>query len=298
MKGLNKICLCVVCLLLATNLSYGQLYGKIAKMTLPSCEIVNEPLKEYISEQFLPVILNGVESGKIGGYYIYMEIYKHETSANVYLICETGLRSGLVVRYENLNDENLRYRYFTVIDGVTIEIFCNKQNNFIKANSSPKKEVEYFTRVISIISDSSYEVKLKFEGEKLESSEVVDFVGLVERNESDLDAEKIYFYTYVEQRPYFPGGKNAMEEWISENLIYPPDASIRNSSGMVSVRFCVSETGEIYDVKVGWSTHEIFEEEAIRLVKAMPAWVPGRNNGEPVKVRYVLPIDFYKNEDQ
>ncbi|MDE6288249.1 MAG: energy transducer TonB [Muribaculaceae bacterium] len=280
---------------MATNLSYAQISEKTADLTLYSCEIVNEPLKKYISEKFLPVIFRGVESGKIEGYYIFMEIYKGESHTSVELVCETGLRSGMVVRHQNLKNKNLRLMYFTVVDGDTIEIFCNKQSDFIKADFSKRKIVKYFTDPIIFVSDSSYEVRLKFDGERLESYEVTDFVGLAEPKESDLVSEKIYPANMVDERPYFHGGNKAMVEWIRENMNYPSEASIEDSKSTVYISFCISETGEIYDVKVQWSRYEIFEEEAIRLVKTMPAWVPGRCHGVPVKVREVIPIVFYKN---
>ncbi|MDE6288731.1 MAG: hypothetical protein K2M00_08115, partial [Muribaculaceae bacterium] len=210
MKGFIKICLCVICLMLGKSVSYAQWAQKKADMTLYSCEIVNEPLKKYISEQFIPVIFNGIENGKLKEYYVYMEIYTGNTGNTVNLVCEPAKTAGMFDRnFITRSFVNFKYGYYTEINGVTIEIFCKKQCDFIKTNFSKRKVVEYFTDVSPFISDNSYDVKLKFAGEKLESSKVIDFMGLVEPEESDLVSGKIYTLATVEHHPSFPGGYEA-----------------------------------------------------------------------------------------
>lgn len=297
MKEYIKIWLCVICVMLGRTVSYAQWAQKKADMTLYSCEIVNEPLKKYISEQFIPVILNGIENGKLKEYYVYMEIYMGNTGNAVDLVCEPSKTAGMFDRNFIIKSfVNFKYGYYTEIDGVTIEIFCKKQCDFIKADYSKRRVVEYFTDVSPFISDNSYEVRLKFEGEKLESYKVNDFMGLVEPEDSDLVSEKIYTLATVEHHPSFPGGYEAMLKWIRDNMNYPSDASAEGINSRVFISFCISETGEIMDVKVELSRQKVFEEEAIRLVKAMPTWEPGFHHGVPVKVRYFLPMDFYRTK--
>ena len=96
----------------------------------------------------------------------------------------------------------------------------------------------------------------------------------------------------VEQKPEFPGGEAAMYKWLGDHISYPAQASEEGVSGRVVVQFVISKTGSIEDVKVVRGRHPALDKEAVRLVKAMPKWQPGRNNGQPVKVTYTLPVTF------
>lgn len=96
----------------------------------------------------------------------------------------------------------------------------------------------------------------------------------------------------VEQKPQFPGGEAEMYKWLSSNIVYPPAAAEEGVSGRVVVEFVVGRDGSISNVKVLRPRHPALDKEAVRVVKAMPAWIPGRNNGQPVKVTYTLPVTF------
>ena len=92
--------------------------------------------------------------------------------------------------------------------------------------------------------------------------------------------------------PIFPGGEQKLVEFIQENVVYPQEAKEKKIKGKVIVRFVVSKTGEITDVQVRKSPHPLLEEEAVRVVKSMPKWVPGTRDGKPVDANMTLPIDF------
>lgn len=96
----------------------------------------------------------------------------------------------------------------------------------------------------------------------------------------------------VEQKPEFPGGEAAMYKWLSDNIVYPSAASEEGVQGRVVVEFVVGKDGSISNVKVVRQRHPALDKEALRVVKAMPKWLPGRNNGQPVKVTYTLPVTF------
>ncbi len=96
----------------------------------------------------------------------------------------------------------------------------------------------------------------------------------------------------VEQKPEFPGGEAAMYKWLGDNINYPPAASEEGVQGRVVVEFVVGKHGSITNVRVVRPRHPALDKEALRVVKAMPKWVPGRNNGQPVKVTYTLPVTF------
>ena len=97
-------------------------------------------------------------------------------------------------------------------------------------------------------------------------------------------------YDMVEKMPSFPGGSEALKEYLKKNTRYPnPDACIQ---GRVVVVFVVDEKGNLSDVKVARSVEPSLDAEAVRVVKSMPRWNPGIEKGKAVKVRYTLPVTF------
>lgn len=96
----------------------------------------------------------------------------------------------------------------------------------------------------------------------------------------------------VEFKPQFPEGDKAMFEWIAKNLTYPADASELGITGKVIVSFIVEKDGSVTNAKIIRSLYPSIDKEALRLVNAMPRWTPGKMYGEPVRVTYLLPINF------
>lgn len=96
-------------------------------------------------------------------------------------------------------------------------------------------------------------------------------------------------FSYVEQMPEFPGDLN---KYLADNMRYPEGAKTNHVQGRVIVHFVVTEDGSIEGAKVTRSIHKELDEEAIRLIRAMPKWKPAKQNGRPVKVYYTLPVSF------
>jgi protein TonB len=110
--------------------------------------------------------------------------------------------------------------------------------------------------------------------------------------EVKVEEEQPMSIAMVEQKPMFPGGEAAMYKFLSDNIVYPPAAAEEGVHGRVVVEFVVAKDGSIQNVHVVRTRHPALDKEAVRVVKAMPKWVPGRNNGQPVKVTYTLPVTF------
>ena len=96
----------------------------------------------------------------------------------------------------------------------------------------------------------------------------------------------------VEQMPLFPGGDAALMEHLDSHIQYPPEAAKNNIQGRVILQFVVDKTGEIGEVKVVRSVDKDLDEEAVRIVKTLPKFIPGRQNGRAVAVWYTLPVTF------
>ena len=98
--------------------------------------------------------------------------------------------------------------------------------------------------------------------------------------------------TIAEVMPKFQGD---VTSWLARNIEYPEDAAQNNIQGKVFVRFIINEEGEIINPKIVKSVSPSVDAEALRVVRAMPRWTPGYNNGSPCKVEYTLPVNFKLN---
>lgn len=96
----------------------------------------------------------------------------------------------------------------------------------------------------------------------------------------------------VEQMPEYPGGMQAMIEFLQTNMKYPEDAAKQKVEGRVMVQFVVETDGSITDVHVAKQVFPSLDAEAIRVVQAMPRWTPGMDKGRVVRVKYNLPVVF------
>ena len=105
-------------------------------------------------------------------------------------------------------------------------------------------------------------------------------------------AEENKIHEIVEQMPSFPGGMSALMSWLSQNIKYPVIAAENGVKGRVIVQFVVEKDGSITDVQVVKSVDPSLDKEASRVIKSMPHWSPGRQNGSPVRVRYTVPVTF------
>lgn len=103
--------------------------------------------------------------------------------------------------------------------------------------------------------------------------------------------EKVY--DVVEEMPSFPGGQAEMMHYLAQNAKYPQDAYEQVKSGRVLVQFIVEKDGSISNVKIMKSIFPSLDEEAIRLIKGMPRWNPGKQKGKAVRVKYTIPVSFH-----
>ena len=99
-------------------------------------------------------------------------------------------------------------------------------------------------------------------------------------------------YDVVEQNPEYPGGMPAMIEFLQANIKYPEDAIKQNIGGRVIVMFVVEPDGSLSNVRVARKVFPSLDDEAVRVVKSMPKWEPGKEKGRPVRVNFTLPVVF------
>ncbi len=99
-------------------------------------------------------------------------------------------------------------------------------------------------------------------------------------------------FTAVEQMPQFPEGEVAMNKFIADNLKYPELSKKDKISGKVYLRFVVSKEGKLCDAQIIRSLDAYCDKEALRVIRSMPDWIPGKQNGINVSVYYIVPIGF------
>lgn len=116
------------------------------------------------------------------------------------------------------------------------------------------------------------------------------WVEILEVTEPEPDENAIF--QVVETQPEFPGGMAELMKYLQKNIRYPQICKERRVQGRVIVQFVVNADSTITDVNVVKPVNPYLDQEAVRVVKAMPKWNPGKQRGEPVRVRFTLPVTF------
>jgi len=104
------------------------------------------------------------------------------------------------------------------------------------------------------------------------------------------DAE--YAFEQLEVKPEYPSGNEGLGKYLSENIKYPKKALKNGVSGKVFVQFVIDKTGKVTNVVAVRGVEKSLDKEAVRVIKSMPKWKPGMKDGQPVKVKYTIPINF------
>lgn len=123
-----------------------------------------------------------------------------------------------------------------------------------------------------------------------QNTEIEEYVPVDIEEEEDFDDDEIF--VGVESQPSFPGGDIARIRFLYENIQYPAMAKETGIQGRVYITFVVERDGSITDVRLLKGIGGGCDEESIRVVKAMPKWIPGKQRERPVRVQFVLPIKF------
>ena len=155
----------------------------------------------------------------------------------------------------------------------------------------PPPQAKQITEILEIVEDDA-------EIEESEIMSVEDQGEIVEINEDvnivvEEMPEEETIYQVVEQQPEFPGGMQALMKYLRDNINYPRISRDNNSQGKTYVNFVVNTDGSIQDVEVMKSSGDVYlDKEAVRVVKTMPKWNPGKQAGKAVRVRFTLPVVF------
>ena len=153
----------------------------------------------------------------------------------------------------------------------------------------PPPPVVQEVEVLNVVEDDVETEEIQINTEDDKDVEVV-IQAPVEIQEEEPEDEPIF--VIVENKPEYPGGDAALMKYISENIKYPVIAQENGIQGRVICPFVVNKDGSIVDITVVRGVDPSLDKEAIRVIKSMPTWKPGKQRGKPVRVKYTLPIVF------
>jgi protein TonB len=145
------------------------------------------------------------------------------------------------------------------------------------------------TEVLQIVEDNK-EIQDELEIEDSETDEKEE-VAIVEVEE-DQETDEVFQFAVIEDKPEFPGGMDQLLVYIAKNTKYPEIAKENGIAGKVYVQFVIGKDGKVSDVQIMRGRDPYLDKEALRVVKSLPDWKPGKQRGKAVKVSYVVPINF------
>ena len=182
-----------------------------------------------------------------------------------------------------------------------------KQEKIEQVVEKVKSSIKFTAPIIKKDDEVRPEDEMKSQDEIMNSKVAVGFANVIGNDENGevLKAkealvtepvkpkeEENKVFDVVEQMPSFPGGMAALMAYLQKSIKYPPVAEENGIQGRVVCTFVVERDGSVTDVRVAKSVDPSLDKEAVRVVSAMPKWIPGKQNGQSVRVKYTLPVTF------
>lgn len=173
-----------------------------------------------------------------------------------------------------------------VADDIAEEIIPITEQKVKPPPPPPQKQV---TQIKIVEDDVEVEDDLDIDVEADDETVVEEYIP---PSDDDEEVDEAEIFTVVESMPSFPGGMGELMKFLSQNINYPTLAKESGIQGRVFINFVVEPNGKISNVKVLRGIGGGCDEEAVRVVKSMPKWSPGKQRGKPVRVSYNLPVKF------
>ena len=209
----------------------------------------------------------------IGGYYLANGI-SHSILKN---------RINMMLHTKSNRSRLLKVLAFLPIIAVALAVNAEKVTEVKYINTSSAEE----TVVESVPVET-----VQLETTKTPETALVTDMVVTDTVKTNTNSVSAPIFDVVDEMPQFPGGHNALLEFLTKNIKYPKSAEKEGIQGRVIVTFVVDKDGTINNQKVVKSVHPALDAEALRIVGSMPKWVPGKQNGQPVAVKYTVPLTF------
>lgn len=278
------------------------------------------------SKEWTDLVFEG-RNKEYGAYYLRSTSTGRHNRAFIYTIIGAAVLAGLIVAWSAYSS----YRQQKAEEEAAAALLAQlEQQQFtaelelpeeeeIEENQMQQEEIEIpealpeeilntekFTEFLIV--DNEQEIEQVKTNEEIQQTETaignVDF----DKGTDDLNVDRTYkeeviveekkdpvkeeIFQSVEQMPQFPGGEAELLKWIGNHIKYPTMAMENGVQGRVVVRFVVTKDGSIGEVQVARGKDPDLDKEAVRVVRSLPKFTPGRMNGQPVSVWYTLPVNF------
>jgi len=270
---------------------------------------------DLIDNSWTDLVFEG-KNKEYGAYVLRRDTGKRNVKALVWVMI--GIALIFAIAYANLAIQNAMKQNATIDTDVELSKLAQKKEAKVERKEPVKVEVEQkvVEKVKSSVKFTAPEIKKddevkpedeiksqddlsktntaigtfdvkgndEAEGEVLKAKEVV-----VDEKPKE---EETKVFDVVEQMPSFPGGDAELMKFLHDHIKYPVVAEENGIQGRVIAQFVVERDGSISDVKVIKSVDPSLDKEAIRVLKSMPKWIPGKQNGSAVRVKYTVPVTF------
>lgn len=219
------------------------------------------------------------------------------TSANVFLTRLAKFTDNLVLKtddWKSLENNSELKALLTAKEKLSASFNATQQKRYEKIRDKGRDKIlesELFSlEDITFLYDYRLQISI---ADVKGTDEAVDIVEFREMEEIPLTVSHLEKpHVTVEKMPGFPGGEGEMQKFIGENLKYPAVAVENGVQGRVTLRFIVEKDGAISDVRILRGIDPSCDKEAVRVIKAMPKWIPAKQNGREVRCYFTLPIVF------
>ena len=270
---------------------------------------------DLINNDWTDLVFEG-KNKEYGAYVLRRDTGKRNVKALIWVLI--GIAAIFAIAYANLAIQNAMKQNATIDTDVELSKLAQKKEAKVERKEPIKVEVEQkvVEKVKSSVKFTAPEIKKddevkpedeiksqddlsktntaigtfdvkgndEAEGEVLKAKEVV-----VDEKPKE---EETKVFDVVEQMPSFPGGDAELMKFLNSHIKYPAVAEENGIQGRVVATFVVERDGSITDVKVIKSVDPPLDKEAIRVLKSMPKWIPGKQNGSAVRVKYTVPVTF------
>ena len=207
----------------------------------------------------------------------------------IYLLVGFVLALSLVyIAFEWTNKE------ITVYEDVDTDFVFEEELDIVQTAETPPPPppppaAPVVVEVLNVVENTEEVEAVEIVSEDDETEEIVIDVPVAAPIEEE---EEEVVFQVVEKMPQFPGGQQALFEYLSKNIRYPVIAQENGLQGRVICKFVVNYDGSIVDIVVVRSVDPSLDKEAVRVIQSMPKWQPGEQRGKAVRVKYTLPVNF------
>jgi TonB family protein len=211
-----------------------------------------------------------------------------KADAAYYFVVQTNGKNRVMTKYnaKDVKLEETTYRKGKPKSGVGDSVWW-KYGSFRLWHSTGELKAEG-SYILDLLHDN---LKTYYSNGVLRRNDVYYIDTLRQAHSYAQDGTEIPHIPYQVQ-PEFRGGQGEMLRYLGENTVYPRESREEGTEGTVYVGFWISKTGTVENVKIRIGVDENLDREALRVVKAMPNWKPGKHEGEPVRIRFTLPVRF------